>query len=115
MFYCVNCGKEVNENQKFCPFCGEENRHYVEKLVDTDDVIIRNEQYNNQKADESSLIAILAIVFSILGGWLGLIFSIIGLVIYKEPQNLKKCKIALGICIAWFILGFILGFYGCLI
>lgn len=22
MFYCHNCGKEINESQEFCPFCG---------------------------------------------------------------------------------------------
>jgi uncharacterized membrane protein YvbJ len=28
--YCSYCGKEVNENQKLCVYCGTENEHYVE-------------------------------------------------------------------------------------
>jgi len=58
---------------------------------------------------ESSTIGILAIIFSVLGGWLGLILAIVGLCTYKLPENRTKCKIALGFVIGWFVLGILLG------
>ena len=58
---------------------------------------------------EGKALGICAIIFSVLGGWLGLIFSIVGLCSYKEPKNKTLCKIGLGFCIGWFVIGFIIG------
>ena len=63
---------------------------------------------------ESSTIGILAIIFSVLGGWLGLILAIVGLCTYKLPENRSKCKIALGFVIGWFVLGILIGIAGAL-
>lgn len=59
---------------------------------------------------ESKALGICAIIFSVLGGWLGLVLSIVGLCNYKEPNNRKLCKVGLGFCIGWVVLGIILGF-----
>lgn len=59
--------------------------------------------------DESKALGVCAIIFSVLGGWLGLVLSIIGLCNYKQPENRTLCKVGLGFCIGWFVLGIILG------
>lgn len=58
---------------------------------------------------EGKALGICAIIFSVLGGWLGLVLSIVGLCNYKEPENKTLCKIGLGFCIAWFVIGLIIG------
>ena len=59
--------------------------------------------------EESKALGVCAIIFSVLGGWLGLVLSIIGLCSYKLPENRTLCKVGLGFCIGWFVLGIILG------
>ena len=94
--YCKNCGKEIDDNSTFCPYCGQQIAENADKFYNNGYNNQNNNNNNNKK--ESQVIGILAIVFSALGGFLGIIFSIIGLVIYKEE-----------ITVAWFVLGFILG------
>lgn len=107
--YCINCGNEVSGEYKYCPKCGA----MIEKGSESN-------EYNNygsvpvynvrpQVKQESSALGVLSIVFSCLGGFLGLILSIIGMCTYKEESNKKLCKIGLGICIGWFALGFLIG------
>lgn len=95
MKYCPHCGAEVSDNAFVCTKCGS---------------TLDNNQTNNSVSTESSVIGILAIVFSALGGCLGLIFAIIGLCTYKESKNRRYCFIALGIFAAWFVIGLIIGF-----
>ena len=99
--YCKNCGKEIDDNSTFCPYCGQQIAENADKIYKGFNN--QNNNYNNNKK-ESQVIGILAIVFSALGGWLGIIFAIIGLATYKEKSNRNLCKIALGICAAWVIL-----------
>lgn len=50
-----------------------------------------------------------AIIFGALGGWLGLIFGIIGLCSSRDRFVRKNCKIGIGLFFGWIILlGFIL-------
>ena len=74
-------------------------------------VFIYNQTHINPQSvkTESKAIGILAIVFSALGGWLGLLFSIIGLSTYQEPENRLLCKIALFIFLGWVALLILLG------
>ena len=60
---------------------------------------------------EDQTLGVLAIVFSALGGFLGLILALIGLCSYKQEPGKKKCKTALIILGVWFVLGIILGLY----
>ncbi len=95
--FCKNCGKEIDDNSTFCPYCGQQ-------INENTDYYYTGNNNNNNIKKESQVIGILAIVFSALGGWLGIIFAIIGLATYKEKSNRNLCKIALGICAAWVIL-----------
>ncbi len=95
--YCKNCGKEIDDNSTFCPYCGQQ-------INENTDYYYTGNNNNNNIKKESQVIGILAIIFSALGGWLGIIFAIIGLATYKEKSNRNLCKIALGICAAWVIL-----------
>ena len=51
---------------------------------------------------EDQTLGVLAIVFSALGGVLGLILAIIGLLHYKQAPGKKKCITALIILGIWF-------------
>ncbi len=83
MKYCSNCGKEVDENAFVCVNCGY-------KLMD--------------QKEEGSALGILSIIFGALGGWLGLVFGIIGLCIYKTKENKRNCKIGIGLFVGWILL-----------
>ena len=32
--FCFNCGKEVDNQQKFCCYCGTENKNYITEKND---------------------------------------------------------------------------------
>lgn len=93
--YCENCGALISAKAVICPKCGcavkGAKRLYEE--------------------EKSSAVGILAIVFSLLGGWLGLALGIFGLVsYYKDPKYVsdrRNCKIAIGFFIAW-VVGYII-------
>ena len=71
-----------------------------------------NQQYNNQNYQQPPVVvvqqnpaegcafAVLSLIFGLLGGWLGLLFGIIGLCKYKETGNRTMCVIGI---IAWVI------------
>lgn len=130
---CSCCGNEVREDERYCNKCGQNNEYYVDKKP-IEKVEIYNQPSSNSSQysqpqpqttyqqtniyqqptqqvprKESGTMGILAIVFSVLGGWLGLLLAIIGLCTYKEPENRSKCKIALWIVLAWVIIGFLIG------
>ena len=134
---CTCCGKEITNSDRICPNCGENNEAYVE-VVETShqrqnsyvnqpiNRVPINNNSNSQNngtpvyvysqtqvvsnaAPEGKALGVCAIVFSILGGWLGLLLSIIGLCTYKNPDNRSLCKVGLGFCIGWFVFGFLLG------
>ena len=71
--------------------------------------VYRQTQVVTTVKEESKALGVCAIIFSVLGGWLGLVLSIIGLCNYKLPENRILCKVGLGFCIGWFVLGIILG------
>lgn len=86
--YCVRCGAVIDEKAVICPKCGcSQKRDYM--------------------VDKTSAVGIAAIVFAILGGWLGIALSLFGLLYYykgdsvEDEKGRKNCKIALGIVIAW--------------
>lgn len=130
---CPTCGNEVRNDERFCQYCGENNDYYIEPVKSSPEPIRYSNpspsptnnyssNYNNSNynpyppqqqtiivREESSAISILALIFCILGGWLGLLFAIIGLCTYKEEANRSRCIVALCIAGVWFVLGFILG------
>jgi uncharacterized membrane protein YvbJ len=90
MKYCKFCGEEVSDDAVVCRHCGRQ----IEEL--------------QSASQEGSGMGIAAIIFGALGGWLGLIFGIIGLVTYKLPQNRRNCKIGIGLFLGWIVLYVIL-------
>lgn len=127
---CTCCGYELDNTIRYCPKCAQNNPNYIAPIKKDDNDEYKNNigknNYNNSNVqtqhydnstnsykqnprvvyvhDESKAIAILALIFSILGGWLGLLFSIIGLCTYKEKENKNLCLAALIIfCVEIFI------------
>jgi len=127
---CTCCGKELYSTDRFCPNCGQNNEYFVEpaEVVENNNnnngyinqpinrvPINNNNNYNSQnnqsnqqppvvvvqqQAPEGSGIAVAALIFGLLGGWLGLVFGIIGLCKYKESGNRAMCIVGM---IAWFV------------
>ncbi|MCM1196100.1 MAG: zinc ribbon domain-containing protein [Roseburia sp.] len=89
MKYCNHCGAEIADEAVVCVKCG--------CSVETKTV-----------TPEGSVLGILSIVFGAFGGWLGLVLGIIGLCMYKEPNNRKKCKVGIGLFIGWVVILIIL-------
>ncbi|MGN1042372.1 MAG: hypothetical protein ACI4SK_02685 [Christensenellales bacterium] len=75
--YCQNCGAPLNLGAAICLRCGS----WVAEA---------------KQKSENPVLGLLALIFGILGGLLGLILSAVGLTIYKEEKNRLNCKIGLG-------------------
>ncbi len=95
--FCKNCGNQIGDSDAFCSKCGAANNAQT----------LSNQQ--NEQKQENPVWGILAIVFGALGGsTLGLVFSIVGLCIYKTPENKQKAWIGLGLTIAWMVIATVL-------
>ena len=81
--FCPNCGSELDEKTNVCPKCGPKQKE------------------TTKSQSQSPVIAILSVIFGVLGGWLGLVFSIIGLKTYEKGTG---CRTAcyVGLCL-WLI------------
>ena len=123
---CTCCGKELTCDDRYCPSCGQNNPNFIEPHkpdpieeaprtnYQSPSPSYSNNSYNQQNyhnnsyyqqktsysPPESKSTAVFALIFSILGGWLGLVFAIIGLSTYKEQGNRSMCKAALIIFIS---------------
>jgi len=85
--YCQKCGSQIDIDAVVCPHCGCS----VEK-----------------QSNESSVLSYCAMIFGILGGWLGLILGIVGLISNKDAANRKRCKIGIGCFIGWVVIAIII-------
>lgn len=47
--FCIKCGKEIQNNADFCPFCGSSQGTIDENINTTDTVIADTQNNNNQK------------------------------------------------------------------
>lgn len=75
---CIYCKNEINENTKFCPFCGSEIRN---KVNYNNQVPIYN-QNNNQSMYQNNMVPV-------------------------KPANTKLSLTALGFFVAQFLVGFL--------
>jgi len=107
--FCPHCGKQVDDNAKFCPSCGTPLDVTVEQKADPYDATPDNAHtYNNYDYEESHKgLAICALVFSCLGGLVGIILTIVGLCVCKQKDEKTMCWVSLGICALWFLVGII--------
>ena len=88
MKYCSKCGSQIEDEAVICPKCGR--------------------QIETVKQEGTSGLAIAAFIFSLLGGWLGIIPDIIGLATLKSDSDRKYCKIGLIIAICWIVIEIII-------
>ena len=110
--YCVKCGKEIGDNSEFCPYCGAENpdakkqrdqaADYYKHMYEREN---SPENYHHpQTKSEGMVIPLLALIFGLLGGWLGLLFGIIGLAKYKEKSNKIMCIVGIVAWVIWLVI-----------
>ena len=97
--FCNNCGSQVNHDEKYCVACGEENPQYVAPKgrrrasgnVAAAPVTAEEEKKAKTKATVALIFGIVSIV---LGGWLGLVLSIIALALLKSAKKVGDFKVA---------------------
>lgn len=109
--FCDHCGTELNGGVRFCPQCGApvDNRQAQQGLDQSsaDSNYSPSNYYNQntyagQPADPSNarpqgyVLSILAVVFGALGGWLGLLFGILGLCQNKSGDPGVKTRSIIG-------------------
>ncbi len=98
--YCTNCGKELNEETKFCPECGQKVGEIPQQIAPQ--VIIVKE-----KKTKSKIVALLLCLFL---GEIGLHDF------YLDKPYKGLCKILILIFLGWFwLLGFIIVGIWCII
>ena len=83
--------QNYNQNQNYNSNYGQNN--YQQQPV----VVV-------QQGPEGSGFAIAALIFGLLGGWLGLLFGIIGLCKYKESGNRAMCVVGIVAWIVWVVI-----------
>lgn len=113
MKYCQYCGAEVKDEARFCQNCGKQCRTDYQSdfssAVNDDSLKYNNGVYYDTTAKEPTktenpTLAILSLVFSILGfGLVGIILGIISLVRYHTTKYKVMGGIAIVICIIWTI------------
>ena len=53
--YCLNCGRLISNREKFCPYCGFENKHYVNfenSNEDQEEIADENEKLHQDQDQE---------------------------------------------------------------
>ena len=84
----------INNNQNYNNSNYQNNQSYQQPPV----VVVQ------QQAPEGSGIAVAALIFGLLGGWLGLVFGIIGLCKYKESGNRAMCIVGMVAWVVWLVI-----------
>ncbi|MBR6289574.1 MAG: zinc-ribbon domain-containing protein [Acholeplasmatales bacterium] len=118
MKYCTGCGAQNTDDAKFCEYCGKE---FVSVNNTTNTENNQNNEYQNvnyngsninegpkNNGNESAALGICAIIFSLLGGIVGLILAIVCLASNTNQTNRKYGMVALFISVAWIVIEIIL-------
>jgi uncharacterized membrane protein YvbJ len=117
---CTNCGKEIGDASKFCPYCGA-NLNDVKEVVKPEAVSgdgSKQADSNKTSAPASTTsekhstawtLALLSIILGAVGtGFVGLILGIIALC--SKPNETEKTMAIVGIviscCLGWVWWGF---------
>ena len=143
MKFCTNCGAKLSDEHKFCPYCGHEvDNSYTEvtpesvAAVDETPYVAPEEpsrddidnyfnnvgsetprpkqNYNHNAKTVSPVFAILALVFGILGGWLGIVFGAIGISKYKSGPYRNMSIAGLVLAIVWIVITIVIRVTGVL-
>lgn len=118
--FCINCGKELEDNAEYCAYCGtrvqrntpkyETARSYCTncgKQIDNEaDICVycgARVRRNGYKKDNSKTLGIVSLIFSFLSFVIiGAILGIVGTIKAVENKNVKNLKInicALSFCV----------------
>ncbi len=107
MAQCKNCGREVG-GVAYCPYCGYRMDGAYQMMNTQNPQYVQYVQIQQQKQPtaeelEGPGLSIAALIFSILGGWIGFVLSIIGMCTSKKASNKARSEIGLAISILWII------------
>lgn len=110
--YCSYCGQQNDDGAKFCTKCGKDLLGESLNPEFEQDYQARKQQ--EAQPQHGKAVAICALIFGILGGLLGFIFSIIGIAGYykKGTSEYKMCMAGLILAIVNVALSFIMSFTG---
>lgn len=106
MAFCRNCGKEIDETNKFCPYCGADATiPKTEPKIDVDSILNTPEEaVDPQDAEGNKVMAVLA--------YLGILVLIPILAAPKSPFARFHSNQGLVLMISEFVLGIIIGIAG---
>jgi hypothetical protein len=86
IMFCGNCGKEIDENAKFCPYCGSATDSRTNPIIDTVSKNLVEQKVMTKQNDSPALVpAILSCLFPIVGLILFLVWR------KSSPQKAKIC------------------------
>ncbi len=120
--FCPKCGKQIDTSEKVCPYCGAQNGYYTAKTSQEplkeshrtdadlwfDDGKI-SASVAPAKKSKSLTLGTLAVIFAVLGGWIGFILALAGFAYYKDnPAGKKLCTAAAVIFLIWFFIYFVI-------
>ena len=91
MKFCRFCGQEIEEDNKFCPVCGNSTDEGSEEIHRT--------TYQGQPTQNYHWAAVCALIFGILGGWLAFVFGAIGLSKCTEKKDRTLCIVGMIIAV----------------
>lgn len=96
MKYCSKCGAQVDDDAVVYPKCGCQ--------VGTFKAAVQSGAVAENTTDTPKVIGILSIVFGSLGGWLGLVFALIGFGVDKQKKYTTYYVIGLCLYVAELII-----------
>lgn len=102
--YCTNCGKEIDDDARFCSYCGAKTDNYQ--------IAVNYQPTNEVKPEQKTNgLAIAGFVVGIVSLWLGVFFgitSVTGLILStyakKNREKYNRCN---GLAVAGFIISIV--------
>lgn len=92
--FCNNCGKQVDDNTTFCPYCGKQIGTPAASAAQQPTTPPSAPAPAPAASTDSNTIAIIGFVFSFFGGIIGLVCSIIGYINAKKGAPYKGLALA---------------------
>ena len=98
MKFCSRCGTQLEDNDVFCPSCGEVcDTTVVNNANNNRNSSQNNRQTMSKREKETKTLGVLSIIFGALGGVVGLILGIICVARDKNGPYAKYGYIGIGL------------------